>query len=77
MVLEQRGTTKGISNVPDSVFDTVSSIDVIWLNKDHQIVCGCEVEKSTSIYSGILHLHDLCLSIDRDSSVFYLVAPEK
>lgn len=66
-----------VSNVPDSVFDTVSLIDVIWLDKDHQIVCGFEVEKSTSIYSGILRLHDLCLSIDTDSSVFYLVAPDK
>lgn len=66
-----------ISNVPAEVFDTVSLIDVIWLNEEGQIICGFEVEKSTSIYSGILRLHDLCLSIEKESSVFYLVAPEK
>jgi type II restriction enzyme len=55
----------GIEDVPASVFDTLSLIDVIWLHKDGHAVCAFEVEKSTSIYSGILRLHDyhcrLCL----------------
>ncbi|MBY0029788.1 hypothetical protein ACQKJG_23320 [Priestia megaterium] len=66
-----------LSNIPADVYDTVSLIDVLWINENHQIVCGFEVEKSTSIYSGILRLHDLCLSIATEPSSFYLVAPEK
>ncbi|QSO52879.1 hypothetical protein JZ785_02820 [Alicyclobacillus curvatus] len=47
----------GIEDVPASVLDTISLIDVIWLHKDGQAVGAFEVEKSTSIYSGILRLH--------------------
>lgn len=58
-----------------AVWDTVSLIDILWLDQTGQPVCGFEVEKSTSIYSGILRLNDLSLSLNHESQ-FYLVAPE-
>ncbi|MCY9657127.1 hypothetical protein P5G65_31340 [Paenibacillus chondroitinus] len=59
-----------------AVFETVSLINVLWLDQSNKIVSGFEVEKSTSIYSGILRLNDLSLSIDGTKGHFYLVAPE-
>jgi type II restriction enzyme len=35
------------------------------------------VEKSTSIYSGILRLTDLSYTIADDDEVFYLIVPDK
>jgi type II restriction enzyme len=64
-------------NFPPSVADTIALIDVLWLDQDEKVVSGFEVEKSTSIYSGILRLTDLSLSIETESCQFYLVAPEK
>jgi type II restriction enzyme len=62
---------------PSEVVDTVSLIDVLWLRHDtHEVVCAFEVEKSTSIYSGILRLEDLARSLPRRGAHFYLVAPE-
>lgn len=61
-----------------SVFDTITLIDVLWLDaKTNNIIGGFEVEKSTSIYSGILRLTDLSLTIKDGKCSFYLVAPEK
>lgn len=58
------------------VMDTVRLIDVIWLKPNGgEIVSAFEVEKSTSIYSGILRLEDLARSIPNCASHFYLVAP--
>ncbi|MCL1632976.1 hypothetical protein M3N64_13705 [Sporolactobacillus sp. CPB3-1] len=65
-----------LANLSKSVFDTVALIDVLWLNQKDQIVSGFEVEKSTSIYSGILRLYDLSLSVDQLCRLF-LVAPDK
>lgn len=60
------------------VMDTVRLIDAIWLKPGtHEIVSAFEVEKSTSIYSGILRLEDLARSIPDCASHFYLVAPDK
>lgn len=60
------------------VSDTVSLIDVIWLKPGTgEIVSAFEVEKSTSIYSGILRLEDLARSISGCACHFYLVAPER
>ncbi|AJY76832.1 hypothetical protein VN24_22545 [Paenibacillus beijingensis] len=39
-----------LENISDTVLDTVSLIDVLWLDQDNNIVSGFEVEKSTSIY---------------------------
>lgn len=66
-----------LTDIPQSVQDTASLIDVIWLDDRNQIVCAFEVEKSTSIYSGILRLYDLSLSISQGEGRFYLVAPDK
>ena len=63
-------------NWPPEVMDTVSLIDVIWLKPDTgQIVSAFEIEKSTSIYSGILRLEDLARSIPNGGCRLYLVAP--
>ena len=62
---------------PPEVMDTVSLIDVIWLRPGTgEIVSAFEVEKSTSIYSGILRLEDLARSMPGCSCPLYLVAPD-
>lgn len=61
---------------PPEVVETVSLIDVIWLKPGTgEIVSAFEVEKSTSIYSGILRLEDLARSIPGRACNVYLVAP--
>lgn len=63
--------------LPDDVAQTVSLIDVLWLNSDQtDVVCGFEVEKSTSIYSGILRQVDLAKSLNRAALPLFLVAPD-
>ena len=58
------------------VMDTTSLIDVIWLKRGtNEIVSAFEIEKSTSIYSGILRMEDLARSIPDCTCNFYLVAP--
>jgi type II restriction enzyme len=60
------------------VAETVRLIDVIWLRPGTgEIVSAFEVEKSTSIYSGILRMQDLARSIPRCACHFYLVAPAR
>ncbi|MFX3659155.1 MAG: hypothetical protein ACE3JN_03575, partial [Ectobacillus sp.] len=65
-----------LHNIPSLVKDTISLIDVLWLDDNDRIISAFEVEKSTSIYSGILRLYDLALSMDGDCKL-YLVAPDK
>jgi type II restriction enzyme len=61
---------------PQEVMDTVSLIDVIWLDaQTKSIVSAFEVEKSTSIYSGILRLEDLARSMPGCDCPLYLLAP--
>jgi type II restriction enzyme len=63
---------------PHDVMETVSLIDVIWLRPGTgEIVSAFEVEKSTSIYSGILRMEDLSRSIPDCTCHFYLVAPNQ
>lgn len=51
---------------------------MIWLNRaTHQIECAFEIEKSTSIYSGILRLANLAASLEDRRYHFFLVAPDK
>lgn len=65
-------------NCSPEVMDTVSLIDVIWIKlQGGEIVSAFEVEKSTSIYSGILCLEDLARSISNCACNLYLVAPDK
>ncbi len=71
-----------LSNFPDLLLDrevlnTVKLIDVLWFKKGTAtVVAAFEVEKSTSIYSGILRLSDLSCSIVDNQEVFYLVVPD-
>ncbi len=56
---------------------TIALIDVIWFQKDtNKIVGAFEVEKSTSIYSGILRLTDLYFSFPEDPSLLFLIIPD-
>lgn len=64
-------------NLPADVRQTVELIDVLWFAKGApQLVCAFEVEQSTSIYSGILRMKDLAMSVLDQRGHFYLVAPE-
>lgn len=58
------------------VYDTIGLIDVLWLDKEGRIVSAFEVEKSTSIYSGILRMEDLMRTLPDHSCNFFLVAPD-
>lgn len=63
-------------DIPKDVLKTISLIDVIWINKESkEIECAFEIEKSTSIYSGILRLLDLASSLGNKRYNFFLVAP--
>lgn len=58
--------------------NTVKLIDMLWFEKNtDNVVAAFEVEKSTSIYSGILRLTDLSYSIADGDEVFYIVIPDK
>lgn len=69
--------------LPAEVHATVDLIDVLWLHSPTlgttgdtaRIACAFEVEKSTSIYSGILRLADMALSLAGKEEHLYLVAP--
>lgn len=57
---------------------TIKLIDVLWYKKGtNNVIAAFEVEKSTSIYSGILRLTDLSYSIADGDEIFYLVVPDK
>ncbi|MHB0935764.1 MAG: hypothetical protein ACYDCO_13350 [Armatimonadota bacterium] len=62
----------------EEVRRTVDLIDAIWFTqKGSEAVCAFEVEKSTSIYSGILRLSDLALTLCGTRPVaLYLVVPD-
>lgn len=63
--------------LPQDVVKTISLIDVIWITKDtRKIECAFEIEKSTSIYSGILRLVDLASSLGDKQYNFFLIAPD-
>ena len=58
--------------------NTVKLIDVLWFQKGtNNVIAAFEVEKSTSIYSGILRLTDLSYTIADGDEVFYLIVPDK
>lgn len=68
----------GDVSLPTDVRDTVELIDVIWVEpQSRAIVAAFEVEKSTSIYSGILRLYDLAMSAPVCGDHLYLVVPNK
>ncbi|MHB1201234.1 MAG: hypothetical protein ACYCZ6_17120 [Polaromonas sp.] len=56
---------------------TIALIDVLWLQKGtNKIASAFEVEKTTSIYSGILRLTDLYRSFQEDPSMLFLIIPD-
>jgi type II restriction enzyme len=64
-------------NTDKDTQNTIRLIDVLWFQKGTNNVIGAfEVEKSTSIYSGILRLTDLHYSIADGDEVFYLIIPD-
>lgn len=64
--------------VPSDVAGTIDLIDVLWFKKGtSQVACGFEVEKSTSIYSGLLRLADLELALPDHSMKMFLIAPDE
>lgn len=64
-------------NLEADTLATIKLIDVLWFQKGtNNIIAAFEVEKSTSIYSGILRLTDLSYTIASGDEVFYLIAPD-
>lgn len=60
----------------EDVAATVELIDILWLERGAaRIICAFEVEKSTSIYSGILRLSDLALALPDHQTRLCLVIP--
>ena len=65
-------------NLDKETLNTVKLIDVLWFQKNtNNVIAAFEVEKSTSIYSGILRLADLSYTIADGDEVFYLIVPDK
>ena len=63
--------------VPADVAATIRLIDVVWFAPGtNRVVAAFEVEKSTSIYSGILRLTDLAFSLPEHEAALYLIVPD-
>ncbi|UUO24987.1 hypothetical protein FGD67_18540 [Colwellia sp. M166] len=63
--------------VAKDTYKTIRLIDAVWFDKDtDNIACAFEVEKSTSIYSGILRLTDLHYSFKKNPPSLYLIIPD-
>jgi len=57
-------------------YNTIALIDIVWFEKGtNKPICAFEVEKSTSIYSGILRLTDLAYSFTESEQHLYIVLP--
>lgn len=54
----------------------IELIDVLWLN-DNAVAAAFEIEKSTSIYSGLLRMSDLLVMQPNLDLPIFLVAPEE
>lgn len=64
-------------NTTKETATTIQLIDILWFEKGTDNIIGAfEVEKSTSIYSGILRLADLAHSIADGDEVFYIIIPD-
>lgn len=64
-----------IQDLPDHLRKTIGLIDVIQFAKVGKSVCAFEIEKSTSIMSGMNRMDDLS-SIDQENIMMYIVSPE-
>lgn len=57
--------------------NTIQLVDVLWFKKGTNIIVAAfEVEKTTSIYSGILRLTDLAFTLSEGEKVFYIIIPD-
>lgn len=71
-----------MGTIPDLGIDketqtTIGLIDVLWFEKHtNKVAAAFEVEKSTSIYSGILRLTDLHYSLGHHVTSLYLIVPD-
>lgn len=71
-----------LSQFPEMQLDkdtlsTVQLIDIVWFEKNsNKPVCAFEVEKSTSIYSGILRLSDLAFSFTDHQTSLFIIVPD-
>ena len=64
--------------VDKDTYKTITLIDAVWFEKaSNNITCAFEVEKSTSIYSGILRLKDLYYSFPNNPPSLYLIIPDR
>ena len=64
--------------VAEETGKTIGLIDVVWFEKGTNKITGAfEVEKSTSIYSGILRLADLHFSFPDNQASLYIIIPDK
>lgn len=65
-------------DIDKDTYKTITLIDAVWFEKNsNNIICAFEVEKSTSIYSGILRLKDLYYSFPDNPPTLYLIIPDK
>ncbi|MFV1951646.1 MAG: hypothetical protein ACC630_06795 [Nitrospinota bacterium] len=63
-------------NIDPDTFKTIRLIDVVWFEKGtNKITSAFEVEKSTSIYSGILRLKDLYYTFTDNPPSLFLIIP--
>ncbi len=57
--------------------EAIGLIDVLWLETTGEVIAAFEVEHSTSIYSGIVRMLDLAMSLpERANLPLFLVAPD-
>lgn len=64
-------------SVDKDTLNTIQLIDIIWFDKNKsKAVCAFEVEKSTSIYSGILRLTDLAISLAEHETALFIIIPD-
>lgn len=65
-------------DINKETYHTISLIDIVWFEKGtNKPICAFEVEKSTSIYSGILRLTDLSYSFADSEQHLFIVIPDK
>lgn len=67
-----------LEEVDGETYKTITLIDAVWFEKGtNKIICAFEIEKSTTIYSGISRLNDLYCSFPNDPPSLYLIIPDK
>lgn len=62
--------------IGDPAQNIVKMIDVIWLKGVNQVVAAFEIERTTTIYSGLLRMSDLAVLAPNTHFPIYIVSPE-